>query len=139
MYFIILGISISFMGDKYASEDIIRCKKKSLFAIHDKGLMNFCRDVLMVHHRGENENKFIYRIEEWHTSTPYDILCKRCTYQTVCLFLDTWHRTDYCITVFGKLIFYSNLKVALPHKQDPFNYIWRGNDINENKLLVSCI
>ena len=58
-----------------------------------------------------------YRIEEWHTSTPYDILRIQSTYPTVCLLLDTWQRTDHCITVCGKWIFDSNLKVELPLTQ----------------------
>ena len=59
-----------------------------------------------------------YRIEEWHTSTPYDIFRNQSTYPTVCLLLDTWHQTDHYITVCGKWIFDSNLKVVLPLTQD---------------------
>ena len=38
------------------------------------------------------------------------------TYSTMCLLLDTCHRTDHCITVCGKWIFDSNFEVALPLK-----------------------
>ena len=38
-----------------------------------------------------------YRIEEWHTSTPYDLFRNHYTYLKVCLLLDMWHRTDHCI------------------------------------------
>ena len=46
-----------------------------------------------------------------------------------------WHRTGHCITVFGKWIFDSNLKVALPLTHDSLNYIFRGNDTDENKFI----
>ena len=74
--------------------------------------MHFCRDILMGHHIEKNGKRLNYRIEEWHTSTSYDIFRNQSTYPTVCLLLDTWHRTDHCIAVFGKCIFDSNLKVA---------------------------
>ena len=48
---------------------------------------------------------------------------------------DTWHWTDNCITVFGKWIFDSNLKVALPLTQDSLNDICCGNDTDENKFI----
>ena len=66
---------------------------------------------------------------------PYDIFRNQSTYTTVCLLLDTWHRTDNCITVFGKWIFDSNLKVALPLIQDSLNYICRGNETDGNKFI----
>ena len=97
--------------------------------------MHFCHDILMGYHKEKNEKKFNYRIEEWHTSTPYDIFWNQSTYPTVCLLLDTWHRTDNCITVFGKWIFDSNLKVALPLTHDSLNYICRGYDTDENKCI----
>ena len=53
----------------------------------------------------------------------------------MCLLLDMWHRNDRCITGFGKWIFDSNLKVALPLTQDSLNYICRGNDTDENKFI----
>ena len=83
----------------------------------------------------EKKRKILnYCIEEWHTSTPYDILRNESTYPTVCLLLDMRHRTDHCITVCGKWMFDSNLKVALPLKQTCLNYICSGNDTDENKF-----
>ena len=76
-----------------------------------------------------------YRIEEWNTSTPYDIFRNKSTYPTACLLLDTWHRNDHFITVLSKWIFDSNLKVALTLTQDSLNYICRGNDTDENKFI----
>ena len=55
------------------------------------------------------------------------------TYPTVCLLLDTWHRTNNCIIVCGKWIFDSNLKVALLLTQDCLNCTYRGNDTDEIK------
>ena len=46
-----------------------------------------------------------------------------------------WHRNDYCITVCGKWIFDSSLKVSLPLTQVCLNCICCGNDINENKFI----
>ena len=89
----------------------------------------------MGHHREKNENKLNYLIEEWHTSTPYDIFRNQSTYPTVCLLLDMWHQTDHCIKVFGKRIFDFNLKVVLPLTQGSLNYICRGNDTDENKCI----
>ena len=83
----------------------------------------------------KNEKRFHYRIEEWHTSKPYDIFRNQSTYPTVCLLQDTWHRTDHCITGFGKWIIDSNLKVALPLTQDSLNYICCSNDTDENKFI----
>ena len=100
--------------------------------IHDKGRMQFYRDILMGHHRGKNKKRLNYSIEEWHTYTQYDILRNHSTYPTVCLLLETWHRTDRCISVCGKLIFDSNLKLALPLTQFCLNYICFGN---ENKFI----
>ena len=54
-----------------------------------------------------------YRIQEWHTFTTYDILHNRSNYPTVCLLLDTAHRTDHCNTVWGKWIFDSNLQYII--------------------------
>ena len=51
------------------------------------------------------------------------------------LLLDTWHRTDHCITDRGKWVFDSNLKVALPLTHDCLNYTCRGNDTDEIKLV----
>ena len=85
--------------------------------------MHFCRDIIMGHH---NKNKKInYCIEEWNKSTPYNIFRNQITYPNVCLLLGIWHHTDHCITVFGKWILDSNLKVVLPLTQDSLNYICR--------------
>ena len=114
MYYIILSIDIYYMGDELASEYIIRRKQKSLLAVHNKGLTNFCYDILMVHHKEKNEKRPNYCIEEWNTSTPYDIFRNQSNYPTVCLLLDMWYCTDHCIAVFGKYIFDSNSEVAFP-------------------------
>ena len=53
----------------------------------------------------------------------------------MCLLLDTWHRTDNCITVCGKRIFDSNLKVSLPLTQDYLNYTYCGNEMDEIKFV----
>ena len=82
----------------------------------------------------KNEKRLNYHIDEWHTSTPYDIFRDQSTYPTVCLLLDTWYRTDNCITVFGKWVFDYNLKVALPLTQDYLNYRCSGNDTDEIKF-----
>ena len=65
----------------------------------------------------------------------YDILQNQSTYPTVCLLQYMWHQTDHCITVVGKWIFYSNLKVALPLTQNSLNYICCVSDTDENKLI----
>ena len=130
-----LASSLHYMGDGYASKYIIKRMHKSLMEIHNKGQMHFFRDILMWHQKGENEKILNYRIEEWHTSTPYNILRYESTYTTVCLLLDTWNRTDHCITIWGKWIFDSNLKVALPLTQVCLNYICCGNDSDENKFI----
>ena len=46
-----LASVLHYMGDKYASKYIIRCKKKGPLEIHNKGRMHFFRDILMGHHR----------------------------------------------------------------------------------------
>ena len=63
--------------------------------------------------------------------TTYDILQNHSNYPTVCLLLDTAHRTDHCITVGGKLIFEPNLGFALPLTKSLLNYICSGNDTDE--------
>ena len=75
------------------------------------------------------------RIEERHTSTPYDILRNESTNPTVCLLLGMWYLNDHCIAVCGKCIFDSNLKVALPLTKVCLNYICCGNDTDENKFI----
>ena len=89
----------------------------------------------MEHHREKNEKILNYRIEDWYTSTPYDILRNESTYPTVCLLLDMWHRTDHYITVCGKWISDSNFKVELPLTHICLNYICCGNDTGENKFI----
>ena len=42
-----LASAFYYIGDKLASEYIIRRKQKSLSFIHNKGRMQFCRDILM--------------------------------------------------------------------------------------------
>ena len=53
----------------------------------------------------------------------------------MCLLTDTWYWNDHCITLCGKWIFYSNLKVLLPLTQVCLNYICYGNDTDENKFI----
>ena len=50
---------------------------------------------------------------------------------TICLLLDTSHRTDHCVTVYGKWIFDSNFEVTFPVTQDCLNNICLGNDTDE--------
>ena len=53
--------------------------------------------------REKKEQKIHNQIQEWNTyTTIYDILQNHSNYPTVCLLLDTAHRTDHCITVCGK-------------------------------------
>ena len=52
------------MGDESASEYIIRRKQTSLSFIHNKGLMQFCRDILMGQDREKHEIKIHYHIQE---------------------------------------------------------------------------
>ena len=115
------------MGDGYVSEYIIWRKQKSHLEIHNKVRMHFCRDH--------------YCIEEWHTSTPYDIFWNQYNYQNMCLLLDTWYRTDHCITFCGKWIFDSHFELAFPLTQGFLNYICFGNDTDEMRLdlLLSCM
>ena len=84
----------------------------------------------------KNEKILNYCIEEWHTSTTYNILWDVSYYPTVCLLLDTSHRTDHCITLCGKWIFDSNIEVIFPLTQDCLNYICRGNDTDEIRFFV---
>ena len=75
----------------------------------------------------KNQKRLNYRIEEWHTSTPYDIFRNKSTYPTVCLLLDMWNRTNQCITVWSEWIFDSNFEFAFPLTQYCLNCICRGN------------
>ena len=52
-------------------------------------------------------------------------------YPTVCLLLDTAHRTNHFITVCDRWIFDSNLESALPLTEASLNYICSGNDTDE--------
>ena len=54
---------------------------------------------------------------------------------TVCLLLDTAHWSDHCITVCGKWIFDSNLKLALPLTRAWLNYICSGNDTDKIEFI----
>ena len=91
----------------------------------------FC-DTLMGQQREKNKLKIKYHIQESNTfTTTSDILQNHYNYPTVCLLLDTSHRTDNCITVCGKYIFYSNLEFALPLTSAWLNYICSGNDTDE--------
>ena len=109
--------------------------KNIFWKLKNKGLMHFCCDILMGHHKEKNEKKPNYCITKWHTSTPYDIFRNQSTYLTVCLLLYTWHQTDHCITVCGKWILDSNFEGALPLTYDCLNYTCRGNDTGENKFV----
>ena len=53
----------------------------------------------------------------------------------MCLLLDTWYRTNYCVTVCGKCIFDSNLKVTLPITQGCLDYTCCGNDTDDDKFV----
>ena len=64
-------------------------------------------------------------------TTTFDILQNHCNYPTVCLLLDTGHRTDHCITVCSKWIFDSNFESALPLTKASLNYICSGNDTDK--------
>ena len=79
----------------------------------------------------KNEIRIHYSIQECHTFTRYDLLQNLSNYPTVCLLLYTSHRDDHCITVCGKWIFDSNLKVALTLTRAWLNYICSGNDTDE--------
>ena len=80
----------------------------------------------------KKEQRIHYRIQEWNTyTTPYDILQHYSNCSTVCLLLDTAHRTDQCIIVCGKWIFYSNLEFSLTLTKAWLNYICSGNDTDE--------
>ena len=94
--------ALHYMGDGYASEYIIERNKRSPLEIHDKVQMHFCRDILMGHHKEKDEKILNCRIEEWHTSTPYDIFRNQYTYLTMCFLIDKWHQTNHCITVCSK-------------------------------------
>ena len=106
--------ALHYMGGGYASENIIRHRKKSLLEIQNKG-----RNALLPWYSyGTSQRKkqkiIIYCIEEWHTYTTYDIFWNQSTYPNLCLLLDTWHRTNSCITVCGKWILHPNFEVEFP-------------------------
>ena len=122
------------MADEFASKCIIKRMKnifwKYIIKVGCTSAVIFSWDITE-----KNEKRLNYRIKEWHTSTPYDILRNQSTYPIVCLLLDTWRRTDHCITVCGKWIFDSNMKVALPLTQNYLNCICCGNDIDDDKFI----
>ena len=90
-----LASVLYYMGDVHASEYIIRRKQMSLEFIHDKGRTQFLRNTLMGINREKTEPKIHYQIQEWKkNTTTFDILQNHCNYQTVCLLLDTAHRTN---------------------------------------------
>ena len=72
----------------------------------------------MEHQKLKNEKIPNYRNDECHTPTPYDIFRNQSTYPTVCLLIDTWHRTDHCIAVSSKWVFDSNFVVTFTLTQD---------------------
>ena len=134
----LLASALHYMGHRYAPEYITRCKQKSLLEIQNKGRMNFCRDIIMGHHP-KKRKKLNYRIEEWNTSTPYDIFRNQYNCTTVCLLLDTWHRTNHYIIFCGKLIFYSNFEVAFhSHRISLIIHVVVMTLVILN-LLVSCM
>ena len=49
----------------------------------------------------------------------------------MCLLLDTAHKTDNVITIWGKWIFDYNLEFALPLTKASLNYICSGNETDE--------
>ena len=53
----------------------------------------------------------------------------------MCLLLDTWHRTDHCITVCGKWTVDSNLEMEFPLTKDCLSDTCRGNDKDEIKFF----
>ena len=90
--------------------------------------MQFLRNTLMGINREKKEQKYIIKSGMEKNTTTFDILQNHCNYPTVCLLLDTAHQTNHCITVWGKWIFYSNLRSALPLTKASLNYICSGND-----------
>ena len=46
-----------------------------------------------------------------------------------------WHRNDNFITICGKWIFDSKLKVELKLTHDCLNYTCRGNDTDDNEFV----
>ena len=75
-----------------------------------------------------------FEMYQWY-GIPYDMFRNQSTYPTVCLLLDQWHQTDYCITICSKRIFYSDPEVAFPLTQDSLNYARRGNDKYDIKVV----
>ena len=56
-------------------------------------------------------------------------------YPTVCLLLDTAHKTDNVITICGKWIFDYNLEFSLPLTKSSLNFICSGNDTDDITLF----
>ena len=103
---------------------------KDLFLeMHNKGWMHLFRDVLM----GHNRKKLLYWIMAYIHAIWYIV---ESVYLSKLVFkLDTCHWTDHFITVCGKWISDSNLKVVLPLTQVFLNSICCGNDTDENKFI----
>ena len=59
--------------------------------------------------------------------TTYDILQNHSNYPSVCLLIDTAHKTDNVITICGKWIFDYNLEFSLPLTKDSINFICSGS------------
>ena len=93
---------------------------------------DWCCDALMGQSIEKTEPKIHDQIQEWNTyTTTYDIFQDHSNYPTVCLLLDTTHRTDHCINFCGKWIFDYNFEFALPLTKASLNYICSGNDTDE--------
>ena len=85
----------------------------------------------MGQNREKKNKKYIIKFRNGKKKTAFDILQNHSNYPTVCLLLDTAHRTDHCITVCGKWIFHYNLESALPLTKYSLNYICSGNDTDD--------
>ena len=90
-----LASPLYYMGDKLASEYIIRRKQYYLACIHSNCLIQFCRDALMGQSREKTEQRIHYRIQEWNKyTTTYDILQNHSNYLSGVLFLVTNTQLD---------------------------------------------
>ena len=57
-----LASALHYIGDEYASEYIIRRKQSLFLKTHSKGRMQFCRDILMGHHREKTKINSIIKL-----------------------------------------------------------------------------
>ena len=96
--------------------------------------MQFCRDIFMGQQIGKTKNDLIIVFRNG-IHPRHMIYCGISQLIKMCLLLYMWHLNDNCITVCGKWIFDSNLKVALPLTKVCLNYICCGNDTDENKFI----